>query len=408
MDPPVPKHLLRSHSSPITALYCSDDNKRIYSADSSGLVVVTSSFALRAITSWKAHSDGVLGVEEWENSVITHGRDNKLHVWACIHDLPEASGLEGSSSSSLLGPQPTLNYSMDVNALNYCRFSLLRSPMFAKSNCKAEDSSLSKESWIALPNLVESSEVDIWTLPSCDRLHAAIGKSAHSSTLDSNGRGEHGIIMALHLFSTISSPTLSSSSSSTHTGAHLRLLTAYENGRVILREYSTPGKAKSVEGRGWEAIWNVKLHNEAILAMRVSRDNSLAITASADHLLGRYEINQSDSSANVSYSVHRTKHPGNSAIALRDDGRICAIGGWDGKIRLYSSKSFKPLGTLRYHKGHCQALEFARSLPETTSTDETEEEDELTEDEKLRRSRWLLGGAQDNRVSIWELITFEK
>ena len=25
------------------------------------------------------------------------------------------------------------------------------------------------------------------------------------------------------------------------------------------------------------------------------------------------------------------KYPGNASIALRDDGRVCAIGGWDGK-----------------------------------------------------------------------------
>jgi len=45
--------------------------------------------------------------------------------------------------------------------------------------------------------------------------------------------------------------------------SNLRLLTAYESGHVILREYLTPERVKSVEGRGWEAIWNVKLHNEA-------------------------------------------------------------------------------------------------------------------------------------------------
>lgn len=29
--------------------------------------------------------------------------------------------------------------------------------------------------------------------------------------------------------------------------------------------------------------------------------------------------------------AHRTKNPGNASIAIRDDGKICAVGGWDGK-----------------------------------------------------------------------------
>lgn len=44
-------------------------------------------------------------------------------------------------------PVPDLDYSLDVNALNFCRFSLLPSP-------KAEHEAL-----LAVPNLVESSLV---------------------------------------------------------------------------------------------------------------------------------------------------------------------------------------------------------------------------------------------------------
>jgi hypothetical protein len=69
--PPSPSHLLRSHSIQLSALAISDDNERIYSGDASGLVVVTSTRSLRAIASWKAHTNGLLGVEEWGNRIIT-------------------------------------------------------------------------------------------------------------------------------------------------------------------------------------------------------------------------------------------------------------------------------------------------------------------------------------------------
>jgi hypothetical protein len=81
-----------------------------------------------------------------------HARDNKLHVWTRIEELPFSARLGGSAVQPGL-PVPTLCYSMDVNALNYCRFSLLKlSP--SHSGSTGED-----RAFVALPNLVESSVV---------------------------------------------------------------------------------------------------------------------------------------------------------------------------------------------------------------------------------------------------------
>ena len=77
-----------------------------------------------------------------------HGRDNKLHVWQRVLEATEALG----NSAAPLGLQtPRLCYSMDVNALNYCRFSLM--PL--AESCRGEE----RRALIALPNLVESSFV---------------------------------------------------------------------------------------------------------------------------------------------------------------------------------------------------------------------------------------------------------
>ncbi len=87
---------------------------------------------------------------------------------------------------------------------------------------------------------------------------------------------------------------------------------------------------------------------------------------------------------------------------------------WTGqhRVRLYSTKSFKPLGTLSYHKKNCQSVAFARSqlqsLPREAAGGGDEEEDEMSEDEKEERARWLVSGGQDNRVAIWSLIEFGK
>ena len=131
--------------------------------------------------------------------------------------------------------------------------------------------------------------------------------------------------------------------------------------------------------------------------------------------------------------AHRTKHPGNSAIAVRDDGRVCAVGGWDGKyvsivlmfgytnslsdrIRLYSTKKLKPLGSLAYHKDGCQAVAFANqftvemevaSVLKNSVMDEESDEDDMDQDEKVTRGRWLIGGGKDHMVSVWTLMDFE-
>ena len=81
------------------------------------------------------------------------------------------------------------------------------------------------------------------------------------------------------------------------------------------------------------------------------------------------------------------------------------------RIRLYSTKSFKPLGTLKYHKSACQCLEFARAIrvEENPDVEEIDSDDEeLSNEEKLKRSRWLFAGGKDNRVSIWPLMSFDK
>lgn len=81
-----------------------------------------------------------------------------MNVWTRIQD-PTASAsirLGGSAAVPGLLP-PKLCYSMDVNALNYCRFSLMRLP----DNGRASGSGARDEpqALIALPNLVESSLV---------------------------------------------------------------------------------------------------------------------------------------------------------------------------------------------------------------------------------------------------------
>ena len=67
----------------------------------------------------------------------------------------------------------------------------------------------------------------------------------------------------------------------------------------------------------------------------------------------------------------------------------------------------KPLGSLSYHSKNCQAVAFAHPIPTNAKgMSEPTEDDEMTEEEKESRSRWLVAGSHDHRLSIWELIDF--
>ncbi|TCD65141.1 hypothetical protein EIP91_003034 [Steccherinum ochraceum] len=414
---PAASRILRIHTTVVTSLFFSLDNERLYTGDASGVVSIAATRSFRPLAKWKAHEDGVLGAEEWittsrgqlrqnaatvKKRIITHGRDNKLYIWDLPNDTTQE--LREAAMQPQL-PTPELAHTLEVNALNYCRFSLL-------STGFEDDQAL-----IAVPNLVESSQADIWCLPSLTRLHAAIGKHDHNATYtkvaDGRGLNALGIIMSLHLFVHEESPPaspdspLEPSASTSRSPTQLRLLCGYENGSVTLwcfdgvgtggESWSGALKGKdseksnwkgrtSVEGVGWTGLWSVKLHVESIMAMSVSRDNSFALTVSADHLVGRYELVEPEKpdDSHQAHTTFRTKHPGSGSVAIRDDGKVCAIGGWDGKVRLYSTKTFKSLGTLDLHKQNTQTLAFAHPVAAITSDftqenrsgDTSEDEDE--------------------------------
>lgn len=289
-----------------------------------------------------------------------------------------------------------------------------------------------------------------------ERIHAAVGKGSSdtSAISGSDGRGtknSSGIIMSMHLLNP-------SGGAARRANRALSLITSYENGSVRLWRYRNVEKERSIEGLGWECLWSFKQHVESVMATAVSLDRSIALSVSADHLVGRYDL-KVDPISNLESigTVFRTKHPGNGAVAFHDDGRVCAIGGWDGRVRLYSTKTFKALGTLIYHKDTLQALSFFRARPvaarhrhqhypidsagcggecgarvadisadtnasrsddvddgednvvddDCNDADEgNDEEDEMSGEEKARRSRWLVSGGKDGRVVVWALMDF--
>lgn len=124
--------------------------------------------------------------------------------------------------------------------------------------------------------------------------------------------------------------------------------------------------------------------------------------------------------------THSTKQIGNAAVEVSPDGKVVAVAGWDGSIRLFSTKTFKSLGTLGYHRDTCQALAFPTPHPrqsESLTTPLATSNDDQSIDQIVDIvdgiqdvsgsgledvHRWMASGGKDKRVAIWELMDFRR
>lgn len=241
----------------------------------------------------------------------------------------------------------------------------------------------------------------------------------------------------------------------TESPTELRLIASFEDGRVeawSLYADRAEGLLRITDGRnqgdqGWKKVWEGKKHNEAgaytsssgfnsenvarklnieVMAMAVNSTSTKAYTVSADHLLVAYDLNllPSEDKAIQAWS---TKHVGNASVAISHTDQVLAVGGWDGKIRLFSASSGKPLGDLGYHRETVHALSFASAPrrdkvegqvdvqstidlgdPDLDSEEAEEEEEEDGASIVPPRDRWLASGGKDRRIGLWGLKDFSR
>lgn len=111
----------------------------------------------------------------------------------------------------------------------------------------------------------------MWELPSCTRLHAAIGRLESPEQdpgvwqAESDGRGNAKTGACEHLVSSSALMTRTGILMSLHLlmKDRLYLLAAYESGDVCLRVRTAAITEKTVEGRGWQSLWQVRHHAES-------------------------------------------------------------------------------------------------------------------------------------------------
>lgn len=434
---PHPLWILRHHSPvPVTALAfheaaaqrddedsdddedATDDSLLLLAGDADGQVSLNSVATYRPQHFWQAHAKGssILGVEALDDQggqyhrLVTHGRDHKIHLWRArrtsSQPRPSVKAASHAAEDQEKAAQPELHITIEVNALNFCRFSLLY-PAPGQSGDTA---------FIAVPHTLESGWIDVYSVdlssggtPKAQRILTAIGKgmlspgglaagsSAASGGATSGGVSRAPITMSLHLVAT--------------EGAGLAILAGYEDGAVRLwktkkaahESGASSGSAAADSSAAWSLVWEEKVHREtgechgshvqhtrppadppsphsSVLSTCLSSSTDLLISTSADDRLALFAQPTAHPPNRSKAKVLETHKQGRSSLAMLlaaqrrrggnakedESAHIFIVGGWDGRARLYrasptaDSYDAEIIAVLRYHKESVQAVALAR------------------------------------------------
>jgi WD40 repeat protein len=175
----------------------------------------------------------------------------------------------------------------------------------------------------------------------------------------------------------------------------------YESGHVALWRHN-PSKSK------WEAAYLHKSHSQPVLSLDVAPSMSCFFSSSADAVVARHPLTPTSGEAET--KVLQTKHAGQQSLSVRGDGKIFATAGWDGRVRVYATRSLKELAVLKWHKEGCYATAFAEILDDASRAkddDGTVVRRELTVAQqrafKSQSTHWLAAGSKDGKVSLWDI-----
>lgn len=175
----------------------------------------------------------------------------------------------------------------------------------------------------------------------------------------------------------------------------------------------------------WCPLYLSKAHSQPILSLDVSPDKTFFLTSSADANIAKHPVPHASFELGIETVALReevpskllkTGHSGQQSLRIRNDGKIFATAGWDGRVRVYGVKTMKELAVLKWHKEGCYAVAFAKVGTGEGTEGQSSNEDgkEVTEQTKrltVRAQRelrsqhghWLAVGSKDAKVSLWGL-----
>ena len=198
---------------------------------------------------------------------------------------------------------------------------------------------------------------------------------------------------------------------------NLFLCTGYESGHTIVQTLER-------EKNEWDTIHVAQSHSQPVLSIGISPNLQTYFSCAADAVIAEHPLfKEEDKEQSSSYGVETYArkvtigHTGQQLIRVRSDGRILATAGWDGRIRVYSTKTLKELAVLIWHKQGCYAVDFACVTCNVISNRQDNFDAgkkspvHRTQSMKLIHKRetraqsihWIAAGSKDGKVSLWDI-----
>ena len=197
--------------------------------------------------------------------------------------------------------------------------------------------------------------------------------------------------------------------------SHLTVLAGYESGHTSVSCLTT----------SWHTLYVANPHSQPILSLDVDPGKEFYFTSSADAVLAKHPVPTSNDNVigaaeSMPLKVIKTKHSGQQGLKVRNDGKVFATAGWDGRVRVYGTKGMKELAVLKWHKEGCYAVAFADVDVEAQKSggeDDDGEEGKGLElvsrmgtmtvreerEQKAMSTHWLAVGSKDGKISLWDI-----
>ncbi|KAH0546259.1 guanine nucleotide-binding protein subunit beta-like protein 1 [Cotesia glomerata] len=140
------------------------------------------------------------------------------------------------------------------------------------------------------------------------------------------------------------------------------------------------------------AAWNIKDRvivswlNTDSCPMTINFDNywMRGIIGNPTDKLEVFDLNKSNQ------LVHKTsitlKNSGTSLIASRPDSKVFAAGGWDGRVRIFSWKTLRPLAVLNQHRSNIFDIIYSKEKVQA-----------------FNNKNLMAAAGKDGTVSLWDL-----